>query len=122
MHIETDMMRAIRILKKREDFLRVRGTGRKWVSPTIVVEAAPPQKGEGVHAFGITVTKKTSKLAVERNRIKRRLRAVAYEVLSEAKPCDVVLVGRLAALDAPYDKLVKDARWCLKRLGYVKNG
>lgn len=61
--------------------------------------------------FGLTVTKKTGN-AVERNRIRRRLR----EVLRELRPdwpvaaLDVVVVARRGALSAPFDALMVDLK------------
>lgn len=64
--------------------------------------AAPPR-------FGFTVTKKIGN-AVERNRIRRRLKeAVRLEGAAAARPgTDHVLVGRRAALTQPFAELVAD--------------
>ncbi len=72
--------------------------------------------------LGFTVTKKTFKSAVKRNRVKRRLRALAREIITPlAKPgYDYVLIGRPATLDTPYDVLKKDLKWCLKRMDKLK--
>jgi ribonuclease P protein component len=68
--------------------------------------------------FGLTVTKKVSKKAVIRNRIRRRLRAVARDILPEfgALHRDYVLIGRIEALTVSYQKLQNDLRWCLRKL------
>lgn len=62
---------------------------------------------EGAPRFGFTVTRKTAGRAVDRNRIKRRLReAVRHHALPEARAgTDYVLVARRAALDAPFADL-----------------
>lgn len=104
-------------LKERSDFLRVGKAGHKWVSPTVIVQIAPA--GGDIKSFGITITKKSLKKAVDRNRVKRRLRAAAAEVLPARLPGDMdcVLIGRPATLSADYQAILKDLRWCLKRLG-----
>ena len=103
-------------LKKRSDFLHVQKKGRKWVSRSVIVQAA---ENEGLgRRLGLTVTKKVSKSAVVRNRIKRRLRAAADDIMNKqaADNHDYVLIGRVATEDYPYKDLLKDLEWCLKRL------
>jgi ribonuclease P protein component len=104
-------------LRKRPEYLRVQGAGRKWVSGSLVLQAAPGREGQAP-AFGITVSKRASPAAVRRNRIKRRLRALAWEIMpGHAAPgTDYVLVGRAETLDKPYAELRRDLIWCLKRM------
>ncbi len=61
---------------------------------------------DGPPRLGITVTKKTGN-AVERNRIRRRLReAVRTRAADEmASGTDYVIVGRREVLDAPFETL-----------------
>jgi ribonuclease P protein component len=56
--------------------------------------------------------------AVVRNCVRRRLRAVAAEVLNEAAMpgYDYVLIGRAATVTRPYAALVEDLRTALTRL------
>ena len=107
-------------LKGRSDFLRAQGSGRKWVSGTIVLQVA--ENGLDIARYGLTVSKKTDKSAVVRNRIRRRLRAAALEILPlEVKPgLDYVLVGRPAGATKDYAEIIKDLRWCLKRMEALK--
>lgn len=109
-------------LKKRSDFLCVQQKGRKWISKAMVVEIRP-NEDMGVR-YGLTVSKKVSKLAVMRNRIKRRLRAVACDILPEyqGQNFDVVLIGRVGSQDRPYEDLQNDLRWCLRKMGIEKTG
>lgn len=71
---------------------------------------------DGPPRFGFTVTKKTGK-AVVRNRIRRRLReAVRLHAAGAAdQGCDYVLVGRPAALDAPFGEIVAELAKALDR-------
>lgn len=117
-------------LKQRAEFLRVASFRRKWVTPGLVLQAVPalaerPQAigeagGEAV-GVGFTVTRKVGN-AVKRNRARRRLRAVAAEVLpGQARPgFDLVLIGRGETLDRPYRDLVEDLRNALRRLGALR--
>lgn len=112
-------------LKKRSDFLWVQKVSRekklKWVCKGFIVELAP-NDDLGVR-YGLTVSKKVSKLAVTRNRVKRRLKAMACDVLPHYKNqnFDIVLVGRQSTEDRAYEDLQNDLVWCLKKLGYVKD-
>src|SRR5687768_16707553 len=72
-------------LKRRAEFLRVR-KGARWAGPAFVLEAKEriPRLGSGPAEgpeprFGFTVTRQIGK-AVERNRIKRRLKAAVRGV------------------------------------------
>jgi ribonuclease P protein component len=95
-------------LKRRAEFLRVRG-GSRWTTPGFVLEArARGDTGEASSTtrFGFTVTKQTGKATV-RNRIRRRLKAVIREVAAEhASPgFDYVVFARPAAADRPFADL-----------------
>lgn len=103
-------------LLKRPEFLRVQAAGRKWVSKSVIVQVAPGS-GDDIR-FGLTVTKKSCGNAVHRNRIRRRLRAAAYDIFPDnaAKGHDYVLIGRPDSGTTPYETLTADLKWCLKRL------
>ena len=66
---------------------------------------------------GFTVTKKVGN-SVIRNRVRRRLRAVANEVLpmSVGTGLDLVIIGRMGTIKRPYPALVKDLQTALKKL------
>mgnify|MGYP000462866218 FL=1 len=93
-------IKSIGRLKKRSDFLRVQQAGKKWVSKSMIVELAT-NDGAGLR-YGLTVSKKVSKLAVMRNRIKRRLKATACDVLSDYadQNIDGVLIDHLVGTQA----------------------
>ncbi len=62
--------------------------------------------GEPRMRIGITVTKKIGG-AVVRNRMKRRFRALARELLPQAgiSGADHVLIGRAGGIERPFDQL-----------------
>jgi ribonuclease P protein component len=65
---------------------------------------------------GFTASRKVGN-AVLRNRARRRLRAVAAQVLAQAEPGnDFVLIARPATVDRDYQALVGDLVAGLKRL------
>ena len=79
MHATKDQQSSLTQIKKRAEFLKIQGKGRKWVSHGLILQTAPNEAGE--KRIGFTVSKRVDKSAVRRNRIKRRLRAAAADVL-----------------------------------------
>jgi len=111
----------LKVIKARAHFLKIQNSGKKWVSHGLVVQA----KDEGHEHIGIgyTVTKRTDKSAVKRNRIKRRLRAVAAEILPHHAKVgvDYILVGRPLTATRPYEQLKQDLIWCLGKMDLLKD-
>ncbi len=118
---------AIETLKKRAEFLRLRG-GARTATPSFVLETRPcgPERRDAagdrpaVIRFGYTVTKKLGG-AVVRNRIRRRLKAAVGLVapgLARAGH-DYVLVARLAAYDRAFPELKKDLERALQRVHHA---
>lgn len=111
-----DLEKLDRLLK-RSDFLRLNTSGQRWVSKAFILLAIPNDLD--TRRFGVTVTKKLEKTAVGRNRMKRRLRAVACDILpNESKSgMDYVLIARDGAATRLYADMQKDLRWCLQKMG-----
>ncbi len=124
--------RALIILARRADFLRVAGQGSKWATAGLILQACPDRAGRDAAGrepsgasvsgaptirVGFTASKKVGG-AVVRNRARRRLRALAREVLaSEAAPGhDYVLIARAETATRDYADLKRDVRFALKRL------
>jgi len=112
---------TIERLKKRSEFVRVQKSGRKWISKGIIIEVA--ENDQNALRTGFTVSKRVSKLAVERNLIKRRLRSIASDILPDysAHSLDLVLVGRAGSLKRDYADLKQDLVWCLNKLDIEKS-
>jgi ribonuclease P protein component len=91
-------------LKKRRDFLAA-AKGPKAARRAFVLETR--ERGDdGPPRFGFTVSKRTAKKAVERNRIRRRLKEAARLAAGNARAGhDYVLVGRHRALSEPFSDL-----------------
>jgi len=74
--------------------------------PGFVLLVRPRDDGSPAMRIGITVTKKIGN-AVIRNRMKRRFRALARELLpvSGMPGADHVLIGRQGGVERPFDDL-----------------
>ncbi len=109
---------ALATLKKRSEFLWVRG-GRRWSGPAFVLEARDRPDTAAISAarFGFTVSKKVGG-AVERNRVKRRLRALTSALPAEqTQPSfDYVLIARSAAKERSFADLKSDLDLALARV------
>ncbi|MGN6374383.1 MAG: ribonuclease P protein component [Sphingomonas sp.] len=92
-------------LTRRADFLAANG-GKRAPMPGFVLLVRPRDDGDAVMRFGITVTKKIGN-AVVRNRMKRRFRALAREVLPAAGVvgADHVLIGRAGGVERDFARL-----------------
>jgi ribonuclease P protein component len=102
-------------LKRREDFLRLRG-GVRWSTGAFVIETKRrgEHSGAKVYAavgprFGFTVTKKLGG-AVVRNRIRRRLKEAlrCLEPDAALPGHDYVLIARARASDLSFERLKQD--------------
>ena len=102
-------------LRQRADFLAA-ATGIKVPTAAFVLQARKRDDGGPVRV-GFTVSKKVGN-AVERNRVRRRLREM---VRLSAAGClrpghDYVLIGRRAALELPFDRMIEQFDGALRRL------
>ena len=95
-------MSGLTTLTRRADFLAANGAMRKPM-PGFVLLVRKRDDGDPAIRLGITVTKKIGN-AVVRNRMKRRLRALARDVLPDSgvRGADHVLIGRNGGIERDY--------------------
>ena len=114
---------AVFRLKRRADFLRVARTRRKWVTPGLILQARTRTIEDlsggdtEVLRVGFTVSRKVGN-AVVRNRVRRRLRDAAGQIISEQAKAghDFVIIGRAGSLKRSFAALRCDLEKALKQL------
>ncbi|MDD3370844.1 MAG: ribonuclease P protein component [Alphaproteobacteria bacterium] len=108
--------RKLEILKKRAEFLSVAANGKKWVAPGFILQIGAEHDPAPNVRLGFTASGRIGN-AVTRNRAKRRLRALAAELMPHA--CcrhDYVLIARPTTPVCAFEKLRDDLTKGLKKL------
>lgn len=115
-------------IKSRSDFVNLnRDCDRFYSNTAIVLAKKTPEKyllnprtgkSSDFCRIGYTITKRISKLAVVRNRVKRRYREAFRLVYKEyALNCfDYVVIAKKESIDADFTKIVGDLKFCLRRM------
>ncbi len=108
-------------LRQRADFLAA-ASGIKTTAVAFVLQARK-RVDDGPARIGFTVSKKVGN-AVERNRVRRRLREVVRIAGSNRIRTghDYVLIGRRAALKVPFARIAEDFEGALRRMHAGRNG
>jgi len=108
-------------LRQRADFLAA-ATGAKISAAAFMLQARR-RMDDGPARFGFTVSKKVGN-AVERNRVRRRLREVVRTAGSNRIRTghDYVLIGRRAALKLPFARIAEEFEGALRRMHAGRTG
>jgi ribonuclease P protein component len=109
-------MRGYSIIKKRSDFLAA-NRGKRYATPGFVLLVKDRQDDDPAKRLGITITKKVGN-AVVRNRMRRRFRALAQEMLDDKgrSGADHVLIGRDGGIERNFGELRADLVKALGKL------
>lgn len=101
-------------LKKNHEFRRLYSKGKSAASPCLALYCRQTKRQS--NRIGFTVSNKVGN-AVTRNRIRRRLREIYRLHETEFRPgYDVVIVARMRAANADYQRLEREFLRCAQKL------
>ena len=107
-------------LRNRQDYRAVYAQGIRRYSPHLTLIALQEPNAEGKYlpqtTFGISISKKVSKKAVVRNRIKRQLKGAIRTYLKEIEPgWKAVIVVKPKAIECKYEHFLRELEELLKQ-------
>jgi ribonuclease P protein component len=114
--------RKVVTLTKRAEFLAA-SKGRRHYGASLGLQAIQRQGADGEARFGLTVSRKVG-TAVERNRVKRRLRAAlrAGALAQGLAGHDYVIVGRRELLTTRFDTILSEIAEAITRVHRPRKG
>jgi len=109
-------MRGYSIITKRADFLAA-NRGKRYATPGFVLLVSDRRDDDPAIRLGITITKKVGN-AVVRNRMRRRFRELAREMLNNKGKAgaDHILIGRDGGIERDFAELRADMARALDKL------
>jgi ribonuclease P protein component len=106
-------------VKRRSSFTWAKEKGQKVFSKHFLVIAL--KQPQGPTRLGITITTKVHRRAVQRNRLKRRIREVFRRAYTSLRPSfDLVVIARLGATDLDYRSVEKELIAGFNKLALVE--
>ena len=107
-------------LRDRKDYRAVYEQGIRRYSPHLTLIALPVKENQNTvisaTTFGISISKKVSKKAVVRNRIKRQIKGVIRTYLQSVNPgWKVVIVVKPKAIECKYEHFLRELEELLKQ-------
>ena len=104
-------------LTRSTDFKRVRRFGKSYAHPLVVLVALPNESGQ--LQIGVTASQAVG-IAVQRNRVRRRLKACFDEFIPNMHPgWDLVAVARRPIVEAEYSEIRIGLARLLKQAGLM---
>ncbi len=105
-------------LRARRDIEQVFKLGMVFHTRQLTVRAL---FSRGAQSRGtVVVSNKTAKKAVDRNRIKRKLRPILREVFAQAKrPVDIMLIAKTSAHESDFQELRSSVFFACKKMGII---
>ena len=109
-----------RRVRKRKDFLRIQGKGRKTRAFNLLVVTVP--RADQHVRLGITVTTKIDKRSARRNRLKRKIREIFRRDRQYFISCaDVVVIALEGATALEYDEVKRQLRFAWRKVGLLRD-
>lgn len=106
-------------LTKRNDFLRIKAEGERLYSRNLIIYYLPNSLNHP--RLGVTVSKKVSKKAVIRNKIKRRMREIFRINQHNLSSTDILIIAKFHSLTATYQELEANFIKALRYAEIFKN-
>lgn len=107
-------------LSGKKNYDRVQEMGKIYQSESFGISVFK-REDNNIPRFGFIVSNKISSDAVQRNRIKRGLKAAVKYSLTDMKiGVDVVFLAKLSSARKSTDSLIIEAKEALKRVGLIK--
>ncbi|MGB3298584.1 MAG: ribonuclease P protein component [Phormidesmis sp.] len=111
-------------LRSSQDFSQVHRKGSRAATQNMAIRALATQdrsvdgnSSALSSCFGISISRKVSKRAVVRNRIKRQIKAAIRRYLPNTEPgWQVAIVVRAAAVECEFDDFLRELEYLLKKL------
>lgn len=102
------------MLKKTDEFSSVFSFRKRIYSEFLIANIKPNQQLS--HRYGLVVSKKVAKLAVDRNYMKRVLRALLGHANPDLQGYDVVIQVRKAFHRPQFENVQQDLSFLMRRL------
>ena len=108
-------------IRRRADFVALNQRKRRAARSFALLSRRTDRPGPS--HYGFTVTRKVGN-AVERNRIRRRLKEAVRAALLQNAPCghDFVLIARRAALNVDFEELCHEVKGALSQAARRNQG
>lgn len=101
-------------MKRHFDFIEMRESPLRAFTKSFVLQVRSNDQGKT--RIGFTVSKKISKLATQRNHLRRQMREIVRlspDLQAKYPSHDLVLIARSEALNRDYTQLTKDFNYLL---------
>ena len=109
-------------LKHWQDFQTVYQQGKRYRHSNLLLRVLGDRPGASSR-FGITVGKKVSKKATDRNRIKRQIRAAIAHLSPQSQPgFDVVIIVLPQAIECNYERFLRELEQLFSQAGIIHHG
>jgi ribonuclease P protein component len=104
-------------IRSKGDFLSLRHQGSSRAHPLLVLRAVP--NSLGITRFGFVVSKRVSMKAVDRNRVRRRLREIVRQA-PVLKGWDQLLIARKSIVEADFQSIRRVVLGLEQRMGLLE--
>lgn len=109
-------------LKHWQDFQTVYQQGKRYRHSNLLLRVLGNQPGASSR-FGLAVSKKVSKKATERNRLKRQIHAAIICLRPQIKPgFDVVIIVLPQGIGCNYERFLRELEQLFSQAGIIHHG